>query len=138
MKDWSSKLRTFDVEKPRLFSAPTVPTGTFEERKGYIVRTRGDTEGMIKHEYVCPLHGKFEAMVERAYVPDVISCPLESWSINDDDVEYPTREAAEDHVRDVMKAGLDEVMLVMSKCHADAPWAGAAMGIGVSAGEVSS
>ena len=44
------------------------------ERKGYNVRTRGDTSGTIEHEYECPVHGRFKAHVPRADVPDEEKC----------------------------------------------------------------
>lgn len=54
---------------------PSHGTGsTIVERKGYNVRTRGDTGGTIEHEYECPVHGRFKALVPRADVPDEIGC----------------------------------------------------------------
>lgn len=69
---------------------PSHGTGsTVVERKGYVVRTRGDTLGAIEHEYECPVHGRFRAMVPRADVPNAIRChcptghkrliPLDEW-----------------------------------------------------------
>ncbi len=39
------------------------------------IRVRGDTSGLISHEYECPVHGRFEALVPRAGVPDDVCCP---------------------------------------------------------------
>lgn len=56
----------------------SVGTGsTVVERKGYRVRTRGDTTGTIEHEYECPVHGRFRAMVPRVDVPDAVVCGRE-------------------------------------------------------------
>lgn len=45
-----------------------------EERKGFTIRTRGDTSGMIEHEYECPVHGRFKRSVPRRDVPDREEC----------------------------------------------------------------
>lgn len=139
MKDWTYKTRTFDVEKPRIHVVPAGESPPEERPKGgFVKRYRGDTTGTVKHTYRCPVHGLFDEMVPRNDVPDMVLCTSESWSINDSDVEYPSRNAAEDHVRDVMHAGLDEVMLVVSKCQDYSHWAGSTCGIGHAAGEVES
>jgi hypothetical protein len=58
---------------------PSYGTGSVVvERKGYNVRTRGDTSGTIEHEYECPVHGRFKAMVPRVDVPDARQCPTAS------------------------------------------------------------
>jgi hypothetical protein len=38
---------------------------------------RGDSTGMIAHEYLCPEHGRFTAEVPRSDVPDEVPCPAE-------------------------------------------------------------
>jgi hypothetical protein len=54
---------------------PSRGTGsTVEQRTGYVVRTRGDTDGFIEHEYECPVHGRFRESVERSSVPDEAKC----------------------------------------------------------------
>lgn len=43
----------------------------------FIIRLRGDVEGLIEHEYLCPLHGRFLASVVRADPPDNVPCKLD-------------------------------------------------------------
>lgn len=40
----------------------------------WTLKLRGDPTGTIIHEYLCPLHGRFEAEVSRADVPDEVRC----------------------------------------------------------------
>lgn len=49
----------------RLWNAPA----------GYVVRERGDIDGQVTLEYMCPVHGRFEARVSRAESPDALQCP---------------------------------------------------------------
>ncbi len=44
------------------------------ERNGYILRTRGEHNRMVRHDYRCPVHGLFEAMVPSGDVPDIVPC----------------------------------------------------------------
>lgn len=44
------------------------------ERRGYILRTRGEHNRMVRHDYRCPVHGVFEAMVQSGDVPDEMPC----------------------------------------------------------------
>jgi len=39
-----------------------------------ITRTRGEHNRLVRHDYRCPVHGVFEAMVKSGYVPDNIPC----------------------------------------------------------------
>lgn len=39
------------------------------------LRERGDTGGTVRLEYLCPVHGRFEADVLRAASPDAMCCP---------------------------------------------------------------
>lgn len=41
----------------------------------WTLKLRGDPTGTIIHDYLCPVHGRFEAEVSRADVPDVMPCP---------------------------------------------------------------
>lgn len=41
----------------------------------WTLKLRGDPTGTIIHEYLCPLHGRFEAEVPRSDVPDDMPCP---------------------------------------------------------------
>jgi len=43
----------------------------------FTIRVRGATSGMIEHEYLCSVHGRFIANVSRADSPDVIPCKLD-------------------------------------------------------------
>lgn len=44
------------------------------ERKGYILRTRGEHNRMVRHDYVCPVHGVHEHMVSSGDVPNEMPC----------------------------------------------------------------
>lgn len=44
------------------------------ERKGYILRTRGDHGHPVPHDYLCESHGVFEAKVPSGEVPHEIPC----------------------------------------------------------------
>jgi hypothetical protein len=47
------------------------------ERKGYILRTRGEHNRLVRHDYRCPIHGVFEVMVRSGDVPESMPCPAE-------------------------------------------------------------
>lgn len=40
----------------------------------WTLKLRGDPTGTIVHEYLCPVHGRFDVEVERAEVPDSVPC----------------------------------------------------------------
>lgn len=101
---------TRDVVRPTMVVVPGGPVEHVEEKRGFVVRTRGDTEGRVMHQYRCPVHGLFDAMVPRFFVPDVIRC------------DHP-----------VKRASFDD-----NFCDRESHWAGSACGIGVSAGYVES
>jgi hypothetical protein len=44
------------------------------ERKGYVLRTRGEHNRLVRHDYRCPVHGVFEEMVPSGDVPDAMPC----------------------------------------------------------------
>lgn len=48
------------------------------ERNGYILRTRGEHNRLVRHDYRCPVHGVFEATTPSGEVPDVMLCPFDS------------------------------------------------------------
>ena len=48
------------------------------QRKGYILRTRGEHNRLVRHDYRCPVHGVFEAMVPSGEVPAEMSCQKRS------------------------------------------------------------
>lgn len=84
-----------------------------EERKGFTIRTRGDTSGTIEHEYECPVHGRFKAMVPRSGVPDGLHCSV-------------TRES------ETWERPCGRYLV----CWLESPWCAPLVGIGVAAGEV--
>lgn len=43
-------------------------------REGYNLRTRGDHNHLVRHDYRCPVHGVFEKLVTSGDVPDVVPC----------------------------------------------------------------
>lgn len=61
-----STVTPLDTRGPaRLWNAPA----------GYVVRERGDVDGLVTLEYLCPVHGRFEARVSRRESPDAMPCP---------------------------------------------------------------
>lgn len=48
------------------------------------------------HTYRCPVHGEFEVACEPDYIPDVVTCPMDSFCVAGDDVEYATEQEATD------------------------------------------
>lgn len=85
--------------------------------------------GSVIHAYRCPLHGLIDVEVPRRDVPDVVSCPEQSWNVIGEDKEYPTFELASQGRM---------VSLSAQRCGDDAYWAGSFCGQGKSAGDVSS
>jgi len=73
------KWHEHDKVRPLVFSKTVNVTGVgvVEQRKGYTVRSRGATDGMIEHDYECPVHGRFTVKVPRASVPDWVRCMRE-------------------------------------------------------------
>ena len=53
-----------------------VPAGEVAEVKpgGWVIRERGDREGLVVHAYRCPVHGVFDMRVPRSDVPDSVVC----------------------------------------------------------------
>lgn len=41
----------------------------------FTIKISGDQSGTVLHDYLCPDHGRFEADVPRASVPDTVPCP---------------------------------------------------------------
>lgn len=55
----------FDTRGPkRLWDAPA----------GVVHRARGDVGRLVKHDYLCPVHGRFELEVPSNDVPDEVIC----------------------------------------------------------------
>lgn len=122
------------VVRRHLFVVPSGETVSVAPG-GYTVRLRGDRDGTVVHSYRCPVHGLFDASVRRADVPDVVTCPLWSWSIAGCNEEYDSREAVEDAAQ-ALGADFSEVSFETQACADDSPWAGSLCGIGFAAGEV--
>lgn len=123
---WNTRKIITDTPKPplRLFvpGETSAPSTVTEHPAGFRVRTRGDTGGTVKHEYRCPVHGVFEAMVPRAEVPDAVVCQVRCPHFHADGylvVEgYPSTNA--------------------NICGRTSPWAGSSCSIGISSGMVRS
>lgn len=57
---------------------PSRGTGSHvEQREGeaFVRRTRGDHGRLVKHDYECPVHGRFEARCPSDAVPNEMPCP---------------------------------------------------------------
>lgn len=55
----------FDTRGPkRLWDAPA----------GVVQRARGDVGRLVAHDYLCPVHGRFEVQVPSSDVPDEVAC----------------------------------------------------------------
>ena len=113
--------RIVDEVKPYRPSGGSNAGSVVEERKGFVIRSRGDVGGVIRHEYECPVHGRFSREVSRASVPETVQC----------------RSGA---------TGCDFVMAVWAlprypwqwseACDRDASWCPPLVSIGIPAGEV--
>lgn len=125
--------------RPVLF-APTVVhrgVGIVEERKGYTVRTSGDVDKLVPHEYECPVHGRFAVELPASDVPDELPCNLNSWTPAGTDLEYATEAACRTAIRDACGARDDDMRLETQRCAATSYWCGSSrVGIGISSGEV--
>lgn len=114
--------RTYDVVRPTMFVVPAGPVVETEQKRGFTVRTRGDTSGTVMHTYRCPVHGEFDAMVPRSEVPNRVRCTV-----------GPVRISGLSHGGTGPDHGYDK-----PECRTWSPWAGSRCGIGVSAGYVES
>lgn len=106
------KWHEHDKVRPLVFGRTIAVTGVgvVEQRRGYTVRSRGATDGMIEHDYECPVHGRFAVKVPRASVPDWVRCSVDC--VTDDGYEQ------------------------IYDCHRISPWCPPIVGIGWAAGEV--
>lgn len=86
----------------------------------WILKLRGDSTAPILAEYECPVHGRFEITLPRP-APDVVSCPLNSWSVARVDKEYASREEA---AAAALEAGIDpeQAFFETQRCAEDSPW----------------
>lgn len=92
----------------------------------WTIRERPRVGGTVVHEYRCPVHGVFDAEVPRDAVPDVVTCPFDSWCVAGGDKEYASREEAEDAA---LQAGIlpEQAHYETQRCADDAPWAGSSI-----------
>ena len=49
----------------------------------WTMKLRGDPTGTITHEYLCPVHGRFDVEVKRVEVPDSVTCSAWLWPAED-------------------------------------------------------
>ena len=117
---WNHRTVVVDNVKPvRVFMPGDAPDS--EHPAGFKVRVRG-AGGTVVHAYRCPVHGLFDARVERADVPDEVACPSEQ----------------ELDLHDCSLAEAYEVINTHgnARCGLTSPWAGSFAGQGIAAGEV--
>lgn len=72
---------TWDPRTPRLRTTCTPqdtrgPARLWNHPAGWVMRERGDVDGTVLHDYLCPVHGRFEMRVPRSAVPDEVACPV--------------------------------------------------------------
>lgn len=103
---------------PREPDVAVEPGPVAEHPAGFKVRVRG-AGGTVTHAYRCPVHGLFDARVERANVPDEMPCPREG-----EDSNFPFPFEHDLDADDPPYCGLTS------------PWAGSFCGQGIAAGEV--
>ena len=89
----------------------------------WTLKLRGDPTGTIVHEYLCPVHGRFEAEVSRADVPDEMPCPGKK----------PTRPAEKFAL---MMSGESEEEASWLGCNESSPWSPSGIASRVKPGEV--
>jgi hypothetical protein len=117
---WNHRTVVVDNVKPVRVFVPGDATES-EHPAGFKVRVRG-AGGAVVHAYRCPVHGLFDARVERADVPDEVACPLDDIT----ELDLIGMSAAEGH----------EVVNAFEHCGLTSPWAGSFAGQGIAAGEV--
>lgn len=123
----------FDTRGPkRLWDAPA----------GVVHRARGDVGRMVKHDYLCPVHGRFELEVPSNDVPDGVACPTPIESVVPADAEQILRGLYE-------PADIDAALLVdpdaiakiwkgTGACGLVSPWSPGTVSVWKSSGEVTS
>lgn len=131
---------TWDPKPPRIHATCTPqdtrgPKRLWDAPAGFVVRERGDVDGLVTHDYLCPVHGRFERKVPRSWVPDELPCPLDSWSIAGRDEEYADLAAAEEACSG-FGIDLSEVRFETQSCAATSPWSPGAVACRKSSGEV--
>lgn len=91
------------------------PKRLWDAGPGFVIRERGDIDGKVKHDYLCPVHGRFEADVPRRDVPDAVPCP---------------------HLLCGVDAGFDPFEVEVYHCGLSSPWSPSTIATWKSAGEV--
>lgn len=143
---YSTITREVPVDRPRNTAYPDAAPAVGELNSqhrislhpaGFRVRERGAIGATVVHAYRCPVHGLVDFEVRRDHLPDVLPCPLVSWSIAGFDDEYADQEAAEQACR-ARCIGLDEVRFETQRCADNCTWAGSQCGQGWAAGECKS
>lgn len=51
------------------------PKRLWQQGPGFVIRRRGATDEPVTLEYLCPVHGRFEARVSKTDTPDEMFCP---------------------------------------------------------------
>lgn len=113
---WNHRTVVVDNVKPVRVFMPGDATES-EHPAGFKVRVRG-AGGTVVHAYRCPVHGLFDARVERASVPDEVACPTKE-EIGPFTGSSPWTERR-----------------CFATCGLTSPWAGSFAGQGIAAGEV--
>lgn len=52
------------------------PKRLWQQGPGFVIRRRGATDEPVTLEYLCPVHGRFEARVSKTDTPDEVFCPV--------------------------------------------------------------
>lgn len=86
------------------------------------MRERGDVDGTVLHDYLCPVHGRFELRVPRSDVPDEVACPLDDIT----ELDLIGMSAAEGY----------EAINCAGRCGLTAPWSPGTVAVWHSSGEV--
>jgi hypothetical protein len=73
---------TWDITTPtRRYTESTSldtrgPKRLWDAPAGRVTRERGAVGRLVQHDYLCPVHGRFEASVPSSDVPDTLMCPV--------------------------------------------------------------
>ena len=144
MRDrWDTETRVIDVAAPTnkiVMTQTGQATGDLnsqhrvtEHPAGFRIRERGALDGYVVHQYRCPVHGTFDARVDRAHMPEEVACPAMDL-LDPSDVCGALAGVA--CVRECSEySGAD---VTHSRCGLTAPWAGSLCGQGWSSGECKS
>lgn len=52
------------------------PKRLWDAPAGVVSRERGDVGRLVAHDYLCPVHGRFEVQVPSSDVPDEVLCAV--------------------------------------------------------------